>query len=181
MEYYRDIDIDFVIDVNYGIGKRFTYKGCKCISVYNGEFPRSAEFEITSLKNIGAVGAVHHYGNILIPGLYFKFLTIVGEEKKYHDKGDIVNIIGGVDKCKPKSMCNLKIEITRKITQTDLRNKYRWGGYDAGDNTNAFCSEDYLILHAKRSFKKIFGPGWKLITMDLGSDEEIEIILAETK
>lgn len=56
-----------------------------------------------------------------------------------------------------------RIEVLRYLTQEEIKQyPARWIGYNAGDTTNAFYSEEEVLEQAIRIVKARFGKGWIL-------------------
>jgi hypothetical protein len=150
--------IDFKIDKNYGVGLKFKDdEGHKCISVCYLR-PRRAHLNITSWAGI-CPGATHFYASIKIYALSHKNLKT----------GESFSTFGRGDDLKPKEMLDMRIDITRKLTKKDFNfeeddfvQKNKLEGYQVGDYTDCFNSEEAAIRRARKEFKRIFGEGWEL-------------------
>lgn len=118
------------------------------------------------------MNAIHYYGNISADGVYFSpednpnTSTMCKETWEAEDKN-------------PLAAHSYKIELVRPVTQEEIdNNKYRWRGYEAGWNTNAFDSPKDVIALAKEVCKARFRGDWKLKITDYSNnnlDEEVLI------
>lgn len=156
----EDVDVDPTIPKDRGIGIKFTDSNKnQFVTVYNDEFPRPAVLDITSWRGISA-GAIHYYGEIQIRGLMQELVKVGKKDDPFFKKGHTY----GMSDC-PEEAQSFHIQVTRPVTQTDLDMD---GGrafecYNIGDPTHRFETEEELIAAAKKSFKRIFGSGWKLV------------------
>lgn len=143
---------------NFGIGLKFSDdRGTDYISVAE-KGKRKVLLEIYSFKGV-SWGAIHYYGKLRVWGLSMKIL----KSKDKNEIGKVVDSAGYIDKFKPEQMKDIKIEISRQITDKELQDKDRWLHYSKGDYVDAFESKSNLIGIGQEYFKKYFDPKyWEL-------------------
>mgnify|MGYP003368058120 CR=1 FL=1 len=117
--------------------------------------PRKVKIDITTF------GVTHYYADIIADGV-----KLIEET----DKGDVMHcgfICEEFSKIEKKNRgkydYKYRIEVLRLVTKEEIE-KYpvRWQGYNEGDTTNAFYSEEEALEHALKIVKARFGKGWVL-------------------
>lgn len=117
--------------------------------------PRKVKIDITTF------GVTHYYADIIADGV-----DIIEES----DEGCVIH--GGYickeyseicEKNRGKYDSQYRIEVLRQVTKEEIEQyPVRWEGYEPGDTTNAFYSEEEAFIQALKIAKARFGNGWVL-------------------
>jgi hypothetical protein len=163
----KDVELAAKIPVNIGCGvheDRGDGKLWVSTREYGGrdkKYLKTITLQISSWRGISA-GAVHFYGHLQAHGVYF---VCEGEKNTYSSFGHGV----------PKYLQNIKIEITRPVTQAMIdADPEMWEYYRDGSTTDRFDTVEEIVERGKTVFKQWFGQGWKLVLeKDWSSKKEV--------
>jgi hypothetical protein len=108
-----------------------------------------------NICSFGCSREFHQYGKIYVREPYLRY-SEAGIEKT-------MTRVGAIDRYKPVECRGIQIELVRPVTEADIQQE-RWKNYyDAGDQTNAFCSREELLKVIKLVFEERFQGQWKLV------------------
>jgi len=116
------------------------------LSIQNPRLKDTLQLKIRSWRGV-SLGAVHHYGNIMIPKICF-----------------VNNGISLIVPYRGMPQFLQNIEMYRALTEEELaENPDRWEGYNVGDDVSGFNSIEDIVKKAQIIQEKYF-PGFKLKT-----------------
>jgi len=157
----QDHDVEKRIPPSFGVGLKYKSHGRRYITV-GDEKPRRVILDVRSWVGV-SMGAIHYYGHLKYFGVSSDVIGGSEDDSVYTSDA-------------PDASQSGDIELTRKLTAKDegVGKSYddyvafgggnRFAGYEVGEPTNCFDTEDDVIEKAKKEFKRIFGSGWKLVT-----------------
>ena len=139
---------EFPISDNYGEG--FTFKNDGKDFITKGTYDyHNKEYREISL-NITSYGIQHYYARIFIG------VNNIDMDNPSHSILGSLREAGIPDNCK-----SLDLELTRKVTSEEKENfPNRWGGYDVGEPTDAFYSEEDIISLFKKILPNMLKGKW---------------------
>lgn len=143
-------DVEFPIKSNYGEGFSFNIGDKAYITKGNYDY-QNKEYRKIILR-ISTFGIQHYYATIDI------YVDNVDVDQPTSSIG---GYLGGI--IIPDNYQSITLELIRKVTakeKDDFPN--RWGGYYAGDNTDAFYNEDDIITLFKELLPNMLKGKWSV-------------------
>ncbi len=144
--YDYDIEEDFVIPADMGVGVKVIKDGIAYTSKHRGV--PTVTLDITTWRGTAAIGAIHYYGDLKIGLPEF----VQDDKKRYTCTMWDIPLFN-----------NTKINLTHVLEQWEIdRYPDNYEGQRPGYNVRGFYQPEGAKRAAKAFFEKHFGPGWKL-------------------